>query len=81
MSKIDEKLLDQIAQLEVDALLEGLQDPELRANPSFLEKVRKFLKENKLQPTPDAPGVVKIRQSTEEIPDFDKDEDAVEYEQ
>ena len=45
---IKDQLLDQIAELEVKALLEGLQDPELRRNPSFLEKVRKFLAQNKL---------------------------------
>ncbi|GBG55147.1 hypothetical protein SPFL3102_03591 [Sporomusaceae bacterium FL31] len=79
MAKIDEKLLDQMAQLEVDALLEGLNDPELKKNPSFLEKVRKFLKENKLVTTPETPGVSKVKQTVEEIPDFDME--ATEYEQ
>lgn len=81
MTKIDEKLLDLMAQLEVNALLDGLQDPDLRANPSFLEKVRKFLKENKLQTTPETPGVKRVVQAAEDIPDFDKDEDATEFEQ
>ena len=31
---------------EVKALLEGIQDEELRRNPQFLAKVRQFLKEN-----------------------------------
>jgi hypothetical protein len=73
LAKIDEKLLDLMATLEVQALLDGLQDPDLRANPSFLEKVRKFLKENKLQTTPETPGVTKVQQSMEDIPDFDED--------
>ena len=46
MPKINSAIIDQIAQLEVDALLDGLTDPELRRNPAFLDKVRRFLKEN-----------------------------------
>ena len=53
MIKIDEKLIDQIAELEVTALLEGLKDKELRKNPAFLDKVRKFLKENDMKTTPE----------------------------
>lgn len=69
---IKDQLLDQIAELEVKALLEGLQDPELRRNPSFLEKVRKFLAQNKLQTTPETPGVHQIQKVTEEIPNFNE---------
>lgn len=68
---IDPKILDQLAQLEVDALLEGLQDPESRANPAFLEKVRKFLQQNKLQTTPQTPGIIDVQRETEKIPVFD----------
>lgn len=72
MPKIDATLVDQIAQLEVDALLEGLNDPEMRRNPAFLDKVRKFLKENQLQTTPETPGVAELmkKQQTTEIPIF-----------
>ena len=63
---IQEQLLDQIAELEVKALL------ELRRNPSFLEKVRKFLAQNKLQTTPETPGVAQIQKATEEIPNFNE---------
>jgi hypothetical protein len=69
--KIDPKLLDRLAELEVEALLEGLQDDDMRKNPAFLEKVRKFLKENKLQTTGETPGVHKVKREMEEIPDFD----------
>ena len=69
---IKDQLLDQIAELEVKALLEGLQDPELRRNPSFLEKVRKFLAQNKLQTTPETHGVAQIQKATEEIPNFNE---------
>lgn len=67
---IDEKLLDRIAMGEVNALLAGLEDPEMCKNPSFLDKVRKFLKDNNLQTTPETPGVSKIQKATEEIPTF-----------
>lgn len=44
--KVDQELIDKIARLEVDSLIEGLNDEELRTNPQFLAKVRQFLKEN-----------------------------------
>ena len=69
---VDEQLLDEIAKLEVTALLEGLKDPEMRKTPSFLEKVRKFLAQNKLQTTPETPGVHQIQKVTEEIPNFNE---------
>lgn len=77
MAKIDPKVLDLLAKLEVDALLEGLQDPEMRRNPSFLEKVRKFLKENQLRTSPETPGVKKIQQNVEDIPIFDDLEEPI----
>ena len=72
MPKINSAIIDQIAQLEVDALLDGLSDPELRRNPAFLDKVRRFLKENQLQTTPETPGVAELmkRQQTTDIPIF-----------
>ena len=71
--QIDEKLLDKLAIGEVNALLEGLDVPELRRNPAFLAKVREFLKQNKLQTTPETQGVHKIQKVVEEIPTFDFD--------
>ena len=73
MTKIDKELIDTMAQLEVNALLEGLKDPELRRNPAFLEKVRKFLQQNQLTTKHDPIGVEKIKMLTTEIPVF-KDE-------
>lgn len=68
---IPSKLIDELASLEVEALLEGLNDPELRRNPAFLEKVRKFLAQNKLQTTPETEGVANIQKIVNtEIPDF-----------
>lgn len=71
VKKIDPRLLDDIAELEVEAILEGLQDPELRKNPSFLEKVRKFMQQNRLVTTPETPGMQRIKRETEDIPEFD----------
>lgn len=71
MIKIDEKLIDQIAELEVTALLEGLKDKELRKNPAFLDKVRKFLKENDMKTTPETKEMAELKkQATEVIPIF-----------
>lgn len=72
MPKVDSKLVDQMAELEVQALLEGLDDPELRKNPAFLAKVRQFLKDNRLETTAETPGVAKLqKQVIEDIPIFD----------
>jgi len=68
---IKEELIDRMAQLEVDSLLEGLENPELRKNPAFLDKVRKFLKDNKFQTTAETHGVAEIKQKTVDIPVFE----------
>jgi hypothetical protein len=67
--EINQELLDQIAELEVEALIDGLHDPELRRTPTFLEKVRRFLRDNKLETTPEL--AVAVKQETHEIPVFD----------
>lgn len=67
--EINQELLDQIAELEVEALIDGLHDPELRRTPTFLEKVRRFLRDNKLETTPEL--AVAVKQETHEIPMFD----------
>lgn len=72
MAKVELDLIDEIAKLEVDALLEGLKDPEMRRNPAFLEKVRKFLNQNKLQTTPETDGISEMQKVVEEIPEFPK---------
>ena len=73
MVKVDPELLNELAELELQALLEGLQDPELRRNPSFLEKVRKFMKDNRLETTPDTPGVQQLQKAAEKLPVFDNE--------
>lgn len=67
--EINQELLDKIAELEVEALIDGLHDPELRRTPTFLEKVRRFLRDNKLETTPEL--AVAVKQETHEIPVFD----------
>jgi hypothetical protein len=47
MAPIDKKIINQIAIAEAKAIKDGLQNPEMRKNPAFLEKVRKFLAQNK----------------------------------
>lgn len=72
MVKIPQELLDEIATLEVETLREGLRDPELRKNPAFLEKVRKFLQQNKQVTTSETPGMAELQKVAEnEIPLFD----------
>lgn len=63
------------------ALLEGIQDEELRRNPQFLAKVRQFLKENGLKTTPETTKPL-VQQITKELPDFtteDTDDDPVDF--
>ena len=69
MSKINPKLLDILAEEEVNALIEGIQDEDLRHSPQFLAKVRQFLKDNELKTTPEttAPLVTMV---TKELPVF-----------
>lgn len=67
--KINQELLDRIAEMEVEALIDGLQDEELRRTPTFLEKVRRFLRDNKLETTPEL--AIEVKRETHEIPVFD----------
>lgn len=73
MVKVRTELLDEIGQLEVQALLEGLKDPELRRNPAFLEKVRKFLQQNNFKTTDETDGVADLKKNTESIPIFENE--------
>ncbi|WP_295789463.1 hypothetical protein [uncultured Veillonella sp.] len=66
--------IDTIAELEVMALKEGLEDPELRRNPSFLEKVRRFMKDHRLETTANLTTIVQ-QTVAKEIPIFDDDEE------
>lgn len=78
MVKVKEELVDQIAELEVQALLMALKDPALRTDPSILARVRNFLKDNKLVTTPETPGVQQIQKATTvDIPNFDEESDSV----
>lgn len=75
MVKIDEALIDKLAQQEVNALIDALNDPELRVDSSILARVRAFLKDNKMLTQPETPGVKDIQKATMQIPDFDKEMD------
>lgn len=77
MVKLPEEVLDKLAVLEVDALTDALENPELRQNPAILARVRNFLKDNKLQTTPETPGVDNIKKVKIDIPSFDDDTDGI----
>ena len=68
--KMPQALIDSMAQAEADALLEGLQDEELRKNPAFLAKVRQFLKDNDFVTTTETEGVEEIIRDVHNIPDL-----------
>ena len=72
MSKVKSEVIDEIAILEADAILSGLKNPELAQNPSFLEKVRKFLKDNDFKTTPETLQVA-ITSHKEELPIFESE--------
>lgn len=65
-------VIDNIAELEAKALLDGLKDVELRKNPAFLEKVRRFLKDHKLETTDNLVTIVAKAEGGKEIPIFDE---------
>ena len=73
-SKIPQELIDKIAMMETEALLEGLEDDNLRRNPTFLEKVRKYLKDNDFKITVDEGKVKRITQEIE-IPVLEDEKD------
>lgn len=68
--KMPQAIIDSMAQAEADALLEGLQDDELRKNPAFLAKVRQFLKDNDFVTTTETEGVEEIIRDVHNIPDL-----------
>lgn len=72
--KLTQAIVDQMAKLEVDALLEGLKDPELSKNPAFLAKVRQFLKDNDIVTTTETEGVERLIRDINNIPDLVGDE-------
>ena len=73
-SKIPQEFIDKIAIMETEALLEGLEDENLRRNPTFLEKVRKYLKDNDFKTTVDEGKIKRITQEIE-IPVLEDEKD------
>lgn len=69
-TKLPQELIDKIARLEADTILDGLQDPELRTNPAFLAKVRQFLKDNGFITTTEMQNVPEIIRTGSTIPDL-----------
>jgi len=70
MLNINKAILDQLSELEVKALLEGLNDEDMRTKPAFLSVVRKFMNDNALLTQPEEVKKVEVKVREEEIPDF-----------
>lgn len=68
--KLPQELLEALAKGEVDALLEGLKEPDMRKNPAFLAKIRQFLKDNDFLTTSDMEGVKELMKTGLTIPDL-----------
>ena len=68
--KMSKEIIDAMAQAEADALLEGLNDKDMRKNPAFLSKVRQFLKDNDFVTTTETEGVREIVRDANQIPDL-----------
>ena len=68
--KLPQEIIDALAVGEANALLEGLENPELRSNPAFLSKIRQFLKDNNFVTTTELKGVTEIIQDVSNIPDL-----------
>ena len=68
--KLPQELLEALAKGEVDALLEGLKDTDMRKNPAFLAKIRQFLKDNDFLTTSDMEGVTELMKTGLTIPDL-----------
>lgn len=75
--QIPQEILDKLAKGEVDALLDGLEDEEMRKNPAFLAKVRQFLKDNDMVATPKLEGLHLVQREASKIPDLVGDEHVV----
>ena len=67
---MSKEIIDAMAQAEADALLEGLNDKDMRKNPAFLSKVRQFLKDNDFVTTTETEGVREIVRDANQIPDL-----------
>lgn len=76
-TKLPQELIDKIATLEAENLLEGLKDPDLNKNPAFLAKVRQFLKDNCFITTSETEGVQEIKRIGSSIPDLINEGDVI----
>lgn len=72
MVQVDEKKIDLLAELELDALIALLKDEEAKKSPAVLARVRNFLKDNRLIADPTNTKVEKFARmgNAVEIPDF-----------
>ena len=68
--KVTQAIVDKIAKVDVDAVVDGLSDPELSKNPAFLATVRQFLKDNDIVTTTETEGVERLIRDINNIPDL-----------
>lgn len=64
--------VDELAELEVKALVAIMKDPVMRKDPKILQQVRTFMKDHKLQTTDNLVTIVQREVETKEIPIFDE---------
>lgn len=67
--KMPKEIIDSMAQAEADALLEGLNDKEMRKNPAFIWG-QTVLKDNDFITTTETDGVKEIVRDANQIPDL-----------
>ena len=61
MTKINQKLLDEMAVLEVEAILRALKDGDV-CNPAWVARARALLKDNRMETTPETEGLREIKE-------------------
>ena len=76
-TKLPQELIDEIATLEAESLLDGLKDPDLSKNTAFLAKVRQFLKDNYFITTSETESVQEIKRIGSSIPDLINEGDVI----
>lgn len=69
--RVSEDILNKIAELEQQALIDGLQNEEIRYNPKFLANVRTFMKDNQLLVDPTPVLLVADQTPRKELPIFE----------
>ena len=78
MADVKKELVDKLAELDINALIDCLSNKTLRYDPSILARARAFLKDNKLLTKPESNEMRKIEALTRDLPNFTNDNDSFE---